>query len=341
MILNEIRRIILSIVRRCANPQENPLTIRQMTWFYIRRKIYLQRHRLPAIQVPFAFAHEHVSSEPRIAVIVHCYYPDLMQELLTHIQRIPFAYQLYVSTDTEEKRQELICQIDQHQVRAAEVRLVLNRGRDIAPKYITFRDVYAHCDYFLHLHSKKSRHTGSWGEEWRRHLLHTLVGSPEIIRSNLRLLEDPRLGLVFPVPLNDTTPDLRWGANFAVSSELAQRLGINIRAAFCPDYPSGSMFWGKAAAIKPLLDLGLDLDDFQPEEGQLDGCLYHAIERMVVQCALKRGLSGCRVSTNLAYPRLRRATDEGRLVSAVSACLLAQERERLRYDKPVQKRATP
>jgi lipopolysaccharide biosynthesis protein len=337
MNLNEIGRILHAVTRRLKNPQENPMTVRQMAWFYIQRKIYLQRHRLPAVQVPFTLANEDISPEPRIAVIVHCYYLDLMDEMLTHIRRIPLPYQLYVSTDTEEKRAEIIRQIEEHHIQAAVVRLAPNRGRDIAPKYITFRDVYDRCDYFLHLHSKKSPHTGSWGEEWRRHLLRTLVGSPEIIRSNLRLLKDPRLGLVFPVRVNDTLPALRWSANFAVSAELAHRLKVEIDPGYCLDYPDGGMFWGKTIAIKALLDLELHLDDFQVEKGQLDGCLNHAIERMVMHSASRHGLSGCRVSTSPACPNLRHAGDESALALAVSACLAAQEQERLKYDRPGRK----
>lgn len=331
MKLRELARVFQSIMRRWMNPRDNPLTLWQMSRLYIQRIIYLQLHRLPAVQIPFAV--EVASPEPRIAVVVHCYYPDLMPEMLTHIRQIPMAYQLYVSTDTEVKKSELIRQINHHQIENAEVRLAPNRGRDIAPKYITFRDVYPTCDYFLHLHSKKSPHTGSWGDEWRRHLLHTLVGSPEIVRSNLRLLADKRLGLVFPVPLNDTTPSQRWGANFKVSSHLAQRLEIKIDPDFCPDCPGGSMFWGKPEAIKPLLDLNLRTDDFPLEKGQLEGGLHHAIERMVAFCALGQGLGGCRVSADPAYPHLLRVKDQESLEKVVGASLAAQDEERVRSEK--------
>jgi lipopolysaccharide biosynthesis protein len=338
---SEIGRVLHTIARRLTNPQENPMTIRQMAWLYIQRKIYLQGHRLPAIQVPFPLTYEDASPEPRIAVIAHCYYLDLLEEMLNHVCQIPFAYELYVSTDTEEKRAEIIRQINRHQIRAAVVRLAPNRGRDIAPKYITFRDVYDRCDYFLHLHSKKSPHAGSFGDEWRRHLLSTLVGSPEIIRSNLRLLEDPRVGLVFSDRLNDTLPGLRWGANFAVSSELAERLKVEIDPGYCLDYPDGGMFWGKTVAIKPLLDLGLNLEDFQLEKGQLDGALSHAIERMVIYCAFKQGFYGCRISADPAYPRLLCTKDKISMEIAIASSIETQEKERLKYDKIFRKSLGP
>jgi lipopolysaccharide biosynthesis protein len=337
MNLLEVLRILQSVGRRWKNPSENPLTLWQMTSFYAQRRLYLRRHPLPAIKIPFVFSFEAALALPRIAVVVHCYYPELMPEMLDHIQKIPFDYRLYVSTDTEEKRRELLGFINARQIPKAEVRLTQNRGRDIAPKYITFRDAYDDCDYFLHLHSKKSPHTGSWGDDWRRYLLHSLAGSPEIVRTNLRVLADKRIGLVFPVPLNDTTPALRWGTTFNVASRLARRLGVSIRPDYCFDYPDGSMFWGKPSAIRPLLDIGLCFEDFQPEKGQLDGEIHHAIERMVTVCAHKQGLSPCRVSTNDNPLRLTVPRDENSIPASISECIAAQERERLRHDKLVPK----
>jgi O-antigen biosynthesis protein len=333
MNLSEISRIGHAIARRLTNPQENPLTIGQMARFYIEKTIYRLFHRLPAIQVPFAFVPDDINPAPRVAVIAHCYYADLISELLDRILMIPCPYALYVSTDRDDKRQIIEGEIKKRKISKYEIRLAPNRGRDIAPKYVTFSDVYKDCDYFLHLHSKKSPHAGSFGDHWRRHLLTTLLGSPAIVRSIFLLLQDPRIGLVFPVALNDTLPALRWGANFKVSATLAQRLKTEIDPRFCPDYPDGGMMWGKSVAIKPLLDLGLNQTDFHEEKGQLDGCLNHAIERMAMHSAFKQKLVGCRITTNPSYPNIRLVADERALASTITACLEAQEQERFRCDR--------
>jgi lipopolysaccharide biosynthesis protein len=331
MSLTEISRIAQSVLRRFTNPEGNPLTIRQMSWMYIQRKMYLWFHPRPAIRVPFDFLIKDASPPPRIAVVVHCFYSDLMGEILTHLQYIPFPFRLFVSTDREEKREEINSIMVQRGMRAEDLRVVPNRGRDIAPKYVAFQDVYDGCDYFLHLHSKKSPHTGVFGEKWRQFLLASLVGSTEIVRSNLRLLADSRVGLVFPVPMNDTAPELRWGSSFNASALLARRLGINIQSSFCFDYPDGAMFWGKPAAISSLLDLQLQLDDFPEERGQLDGCLQHAIERLVTNCAVEQGLWGCRVSASPACAQS--IENEDALAKAISLCLTAQSEERLKYER--------
>lgn len=49
------------------------------------------------------------------------------------------------------------------------------------------------------------------------------------------------------------------------------------------------MFWGRSAAIRPLLYLRLGPEHFPPEAGPVDGTLAHAVERMLGVTALTQG----------------------------------------------------
>ena len=61
--------------------------------------------------------------------------------------------------------------------------------------------------------------------------------------------------------------------------ELLGKLGLP-RHALRLEFFAGSMFWFRPAALSMLRDLGLRLEHFEPERGQLDGTLHHAIERV-------------------------------------------------------------
>ena len=47
------------------------------------------------------------------------------------------------------------------------------------------------------------------------------------------------------------------------------------------DFPIGTMFWARSAALKPLFDLKLARDDYPPEPIPYDGTILHAIERLL------------------------------------------------------------
>jgi lipopolysaccharide biosynthesis protein len=321
---HEIVKIYRSIQRRWNDPANNEMSIAQMSWCYLLRKAADLSTKKVLIQVPFAT--ETADASPgRIAVIVHCFYPDLLNEILDYISHIPYSHRLYISTDTDEKRDIIAATLKARGIENGEIRVALNRGRDIAPNSITFRDIYSDCDYFLHLHSKRSAHGGEGrGDRWRKQLLSSLLGSAEMIRSLFAILKDPRVGLVFPDPFDPTIASLRWSKNYEVSLALANRLGIRIFKENCPEYPSGSMFWGKASIVRPILDLNLQFDDFPPEKGQLDGQLQHALERMIVPVAHAQGLYGLRIA-NSQFGRRHKAirlSSAAQLPDAIIRCMI-------------------
>mgnify|MGYP001994923773 CR=1 FL=1 len=49
------------------------------------------------------------------------------------------------------------------------------------------------------------------------------------------------------------------------------------------------MFLARTDALRPLVSLGLRLDDFELEAGQVDGTLSHALERWVGVAAQSQG----------------------------------------------------
>lgn len=253
-----------------------------------------------------------------VGVFLHLFHDDLAARFAERMTRIEVPFQLYVSTDTEAKAAGL-----RRVLPEAEVRVLPNRGRDIYPKFFGFGDAHAAHDLVLHLHGKKSLHSGSL-HDWLEHNLECLLPSAPEVNRILSLFESiPALGLVTPLTFRAVLNAAHWGANFGIAEELAFRMGLeglpgNDRLRF----PVGSMFWGRVRAIRPVLDLALAPGHFPPEAGQVDGTLAHAIERMIGVACIATGhrilpVVGGKVSQNSKF---RRAfTRNGALRQALEA----------------------
>jgi lipopolysaccharide biosynthesis protein len=128
-----------------------------------------------------------------------------------------------------------------------------------------------------------------------------LLGSREIVESIFEIFTQcPEIGIVAPQHLEGIREWLGWGDNFELSRRLARRLGVEMHINATLDFPSGSMFWARTAALTRLWD-ALSLDDFPYDHlgYQLDGTMAHAVERLFFVAAEVAGFSWVKV----AYPK--------------------------------------
>ncbi|KAB7765798.1 rhamnan synthesis F family protein [Xanthomonas maliensis] len=228
----------------------------------------------------------------RVGIMAHVFYTDLLDEFATALENMPLPFDLLVSvmdaTAAEQARHGLTGISKLHTLH---IRVVPNRGRDIAPLLVAFREEILALDLVCHIHTKKSLYTGSEQSSWRQYLVNSLLGSSERIGWLLGMFQaEPRLGIIYPeshesVPLWAHT----WLSNFSACNALAMQLGFSISQNQYIDFPAGSMFWARVDALRPLYELNLRLEDFPPEEGQIDGTLHHAMERMFVAVARQSG----------------------------------------------------
>lgn len=249
---------------------------------------------------PMTLPDEHPFPDPaplaalqmRVGIVAHVFYGDLIDELAEYLARVPVPFCLFVSVMDEASRQCAQARFSQlEKLARLEIKVVPNRGRDIAPMLVAFREEVLSLDVVGHIHTKKSLYTGGERQDWRRYLLDSLLGSEERIARHLgRFQADPSLGILYP----ETFPGLpgwahTWLGNLDTCRELAGRLGIDVEAGRYFDYPAGSMFWARVDALGPLFALKLDLHDFPEERGQTDGTLQHAVERLLVSVVRSRG----------------------------------------------------
>lgn len=254
-----------------------------------------------AFEVPFAYP---VSRDPslRICAVVHAFYPELVPQIRSYLERVPGQLDVYISTTSDEKRNIIEAAMLDYAGGSVEVRVFENRGRDIAPKLVGFADVYSRYDFALSLHTKKSPHGGEMLAPWRDYLYDHLLGSPEIVASNLELLRQDRIGMVFPQHFFPLRNHLAWGPNFEPTRALLEPLGVAVEADAYLECPSGSMFWCRTDALKPLLGLNLTFDSFPDEAGQTDGTLAHAIERAFLYSLEGAGYKWAKVVLRNSYP---------------------------------------
>ena len=258
------------------------------------------RQRDFSVAVPFRYQQD-TTLEPRIAMICHIYYEDLREEVLRYMNNVPFRADVFISTNTDAKRLRIERCFAQWRMGGVEIRVMPNRGRDIAPKLVGFADVYGRYDYVLHLHTKQSFQS-EIGSQWRRFIFEHLLGSPEIVRSVFdAFLTHPQLGIVLPQYWERVRRRAGWGDNFELASAVAARMHFKLSRDDFLDFPAGSMFWARSAALRPLLDLRLSFDDFGQENGETDGTLAHAIERLYLFACGHAGFSWLKIAVRSLF----------------------------------------
>lgn len=235
-------------------------------------------------------------SEKSICAHLHLFHPEMAAEFGIHLASIKQPFTLLIST-----RLGLGASIkrsikDFVPNATITVREVENRGRDVSPWVVEFREEIRKHDIFCHVHSKATAHTeGHVG--WREHLLHETLGSTRTVSEIVSLLSSPEIGLVFPAYYEHVSDQPKWGANKDTCDRLFCLMGGRRAPDACPDFPAGSFFWCRTEILKPLFDLGLTLNDFENEEAQTDGTLAHAVERLMgLLPALSSLKSACTVA---------------------------------------------
>lgn len=219
-----------------------------------------------------------------VAVHAHIYYEDTIDIIVNYLKNIAFKFDLYVTTDTQnkltiiDKRFEILSNI-----KSKKIFITPNRGRNIAPMLVAVGKYLISHDIVLHVHSKKSLHNPKLGDGWFKYLYELLLGSSKKVESIMnQFFLNKNLGILFPPPYAKIVEYYNYAANLSNMKKLLDRDGRKkIETVDQYFFPAGFMFWCRGLALKPLVDMELTYEDFEPENGQLDGCLVHAIERLL------------------------------------------------------------
>lgn len=216
------------------------------------------------------------------ALHVHAYFTDQLPDIAKRLQANRSRPDLFVSVGSEEAAGQAWDILAGYDGRVVAVETVPNIGRDIGPFLTRFgARLVGSYDVVGHVHVKRSRHLDDSGvvQLWSRFLFENLLGGSQGGRMVDLILgamqADERLGLVHA----DDPHLLGWTRNLPVAEGLLSRMGHGAPPRAI-SFPAGTMFWMRAAALKPFVDLGLDWGDYPAEPLGVDGTTLHALERL-------------------------------------------------------------
>jgi hypothetical protein len=277
------------------------------------------------IAIPFKFEVAPIAPPPSLIVVLHCYYIDKLETLQTAIGRIPFEFTTVVTTDTNEKKDAIESAFAGWKKGALEVVVTENRGRDIAPRFVALRNRFSQFEYVLFVHTKKSVQDPRFSG-WLEFILDDLLPSADGVSSVFTMFSRNRkLGIVMPRYYPLIRPHTGFGLNLEHCQAMARRLGFILTKQDPVDFPAGSMFWARTAALAPLLDLNFRAEDFEPEKSQVDGTLAHAIERMICFACELSGYQWC-ISGRRGHTREEDRTLDIPSLDAIDAATAAASR---------------
>lgn len=223
--------------------------------------------------------------EIKIAIHIHLYYIDMIDSFILYLKDSPIKFDLLVSVSSDSNKEVCIREFNNHKLpnlNKLNVKVVPNKGRDIASFLIDFRDDLKNYDFICHIHSKKSVHTKNI-DKWSEYLFDNLISNDAITNILSNFVANEKLGIVFPPVFYSI---YEWAVNLNNENKknmltLLNKLGID----FEPNeenfvFSAGNMFWVKTSAIEKMFELNLTYEDIPEEPIDNDNTILHAIERI-------------------------------------------------------------
>ncbi|WP_312124234.1 rhamnan synthesis F family protein [Pseudomonas sp.] len=215
-----------------------------------------------------------------VALHIHAYYPELLSEILSRLEKNQLLPDLFISTKDNSAVNHISALLESYQGKVVVIQAVKNCGRDIGPFLTAFGEKLLNYEFVGHLHTKKTADVAdqTMGQTWYRFLLDNLIGSDDLTAADTILAtmrSRKNIGIVFP----DDPHVVSWGLNKSYAENLAHRLHLNeLPKSF--SFPVGTMFWARSQALKIMFNEFKSWDLYPAEPLPYDGSMLHALERL-------------------------------------------------------------
>jgi lipopolysaccharide biosynthesis protein len=223
----------------------------------------------------------------KLAIILHVFHLEILREVLDYLSKCDSGqFKVFITAPailTEKISEEMTSCTFPFLIRPVE-----NRGRDMLPFLIILQDVLnEQFSIILKIHTKKNDRRLA-GKDWRKDLFTKLLTNGSIDQAMTIFKTQNQVGMI--VPAGHLIPvSLYYGSSAARIDLFCRKLGLNASQISDLNFPAGSMFFIRAEALSPFLKLGISEKDFEPEAGQVDGTMAHALERAIAASAFAAG----------------------------------------------------
>ena len=225
-----------------------------------------------------------------VAIQAHIFYEDLINEIINKTNNIPIKFDLYITVVDYKKKTKIEKYVKNYsKANKYEIKIVENKGRDVLPLIIQLRTKIKYYKYFCHIHTKKSKHFTSFGNNWRNYLYNNLLGTKELVSEILNDFElFDKLGFIFPELYYNLLEDIDdyYNSDFVFHRPNKKYMNFILKKLF-PKYqignklncPSGNMFWAKINAVYQIFKIRF-FKKFPLELNQTNDTIMHGIERI-------------------------------------------------------------
>ncbi|GHT74233.1 hypothetical protein FACS1894124_3830 [Spirochaetia bacterium] len=269
-----------------------------------------------------------------VAIHLHVFYLDVFNEYINYFNTITFNFDLYITTDTQEKEIYIRDYIKNTKTKKALkiILIVENRGRDVLP-WLNLADTLSKYDIVGKFHTKKSAIRDEWfGITWQQELfdllVHPIAAIIETFNSNEKIgiiIPETPYYFCIPAPFDFTEEKDMQPIMNKLWKKMSCKKSIDFRNLMTPIMPCGTMFWYRPQALRSLFDLQLSVNDIPPEPIPNNGTILHCIEHMLVYIAWDEG-----------YDYRIMTTETPSISTFVYNMVLQKERNRIKQSKSYQ-----
>ena len=232
---------------------------------------------------------------PKVAVFIHAFHLDVLPQINTYLENIPFEYDLYVnfSHDTKGALQNShniskIIELYQN-LKGDNFYYTISQNKGMDPGGFTVSANHANnlkkrYDYICKIHTKRGKHNTNpfevAGNQWTKDLLDTLLGTPTRIQEIVDIFKQKHdVGMISCAKY--MCQDM--GSNLANYEKLCKKYKISPKASYpqSKSFVAGTMFWVRGDILNFFKKNTCDLNNFERFQGPppLDGTMAHAFER--------------------------------------------------------------